>query len=153
MTKKYWLTACLVAASLSSQALGDENGDEDISPAKADISGQWAFEANTNDECSFTGLALLMPTENPNRFECELTALQVCNVETWQVRQSCTAVRLGDQLIIDSEIEEFIQGEDSGAYMPDDFTLKIKSGDHMRGVLRSWGQHIAEFRRAEGVIG
>ncbi|MAK60673.1 MAG: hypothetical protein CMK09_06815 [Ponticaulis sp.] len=152
MTARYWLSAILLTAATTGHAFADESS-EDVSPAQADISGEWAFEANTNDECSFTGLALLTRTDDPDRFECELTALQVCNVETWQVRQSCSAVRLGDQLIIDSTIEEFIQGRDIGAYMPDDFTLKIKSGDHMRGVLRSWGQHIAEFRRAEGVIG
>tara|TARA_B100001179_G_scaffold230792_1_gene219186 strand:+ start:1357 stop:1812 length:456 start_codon:yes stop_codon:yes gene_type:complete len=122
-------------------------------PEAADISGEWGFTANTNDDCSFTGTALLTRTSDPNRFGCELTALQMCTSETWQVRQSCSAVRLDDQLIINSEIEEFLQGEPNQGYLPDNFSLKIKSSDFMKGVLLSWGRHSAEFRRTEDVIG
>lgn len=146
--------ACLGLGLALTAGLPTLADDADASPGEtADISGEWSFVAKTEDDCSFTGVALLTKTDSPNRFGCELTALQVCTVETWQVRQSCSANRLGDQLIITSKIEEFLQGEETGAYMRDNFSLKIKSADLMRGVLLSWGSHVAEFRRSEGIIG
>lgn len=145
------LSGALLLCAVTLPAMGDEA--EPPVGTIADVSGEWSFVAQTDDDCSFTGVALLTRTENPNKFDCELTALQVCTVETWQVRQSCTANRLGDQLIITSQIEEFIQGAETGAYMRDNFSLKIKSADLMRGVLLSWGSHVAVFRRSEGVIG
>lgn len=151
MTFRNHLSALLISSAMVLPALADEA--EPPVGNVADIAGEWSFVAQTDDDCSFTGVALLTKTDNPNKFGCELTALQVCTVETWQVRQSCAANRLGDQLIITSQIEEFIQGEETGAYMRDNFSLKIKSADLMRGVLLSWGSHIAEFRRSEGVIG
>lgn len=117
-----------------------------------DISGDWTFVANVDPVCSFSGSALLTRTEGPTQFGCELTAIQVCPSGTWQVRQSCSANTVGDELVITSQIEEFIQGEQTGGYRPDNFKLKIKSADHMRGVLISWGAHIAEFRRSDGAM-
>ena len=117
-----------------------------------DISGDWTFVANVDPVCTFSGTALLTKTDDPTRYGCELTAIQVCDAETWQVRQSCQATTIGDELVISSQIEEFVQGEQTGAYRPDNFKLKIKSADHMRGVLISWGAHIAEFRRSDGAM-
>ncbi|MAP94997.1 MAG: hypothetical protein CMK07_08615 [Ponticaulis sp.] len=153
MTLKTVLFGAALACSLfAAPAVAKEKSSEAEDVTTADLSGEWSFIANTGDDCSFTGLALLLPTDSPDQFSCELTALQVCTTETWQVRQSCSARRLGDQLVINSEIEEFVQGEATGAYLPDNFSLKIKSADFMKGVLLSWGSHIAEFRRTEGTI-
>lgn len=140
------LLACAAMPAVHAQA------EEDAAVESSALLGEWSFIANTDEECSFTGTALLTRTEDENRFGCELTALQMCSVETWQVRQSCSAVRVGDQLVINSTIEEFLQGQPDGRYRPDNFSLMIKSADYMRGVLISWGSHIAEFRRADGTI-
>ena len=117
-----------------------------------DIAGDWSFVANTGSDCTFSGNALLIPTEDKSRFSCELTAVQVCTTETWQVRQTCTASRVNNQVVIISKIEEFIQGESEFGYRPDNFKLTIKSADFMYGVLASWGLHTAEFHRADGTI-
>lgn len=116
------------------------------------IAGEWGFEADTGEGCTFTGSALLLGTSDPTQYECELTALQICASESWQVRQSCTAVRDGNILEINSTIEEFIQGYDNGGYLPDNFRLAITNEDLMQGYLLSWGFHVAEFRRAIGAI-
>lgn len=143
------LTAIVLSQGISANA---EKASTAASEEIADITGEWSFVAKTPDECSFTGVALLLPGETEDRFSCELTATQQCFGETWQVRQTCAATKVGDQLVITSTIEEFLQGEPDMGYKPDNFSLKIKSSDYMRGVLLSWGTHIAEFRRADGTI-
>lgn len=142
----------LLLGLLPSQALAQspEAGAENISDVN--IAGEWTFVANTGPECTFSGSALLTPTDEPGRFDCELTAIQVCSVETWQVRQTCLAYRSGDEVVIASEIVEFVEGGPSQAYRPDNFKLTIKSADRMKGVLISWGYHTAEFLRTEGSI-
>lgn len=126
--------------------------DDKAGVSKPDIAGEWAFTARTGEDCSFSGTALLTPTENPSEYACELTARQACSFETWQVRQSCKAYRTDSQLVISSKIEEFLSGEPDGRYRPDNFNLQIKSADFMKGALVSWGVHIAEFRRPDGAI-
>ncbi len=137
----------LLAPMLSNAAVAEQVTDE-----APNISGEWSFEADTGEGCSFTGSALLLGTSEPNIYECELTALQICGTEQWQVRQSCTAFREDGILEITSEIEEYIQGYDNGGYLPDNFRLVITSSDLMQGYLMSWGFHIAEFRRSIGAI-
>ena len=141
------LSSLLLATLVQAQA--DEATPE--RPA-TEIAGNWSFVANTGPDCTFSGNALLIATEDPNRYGCELTALQVCSIETWQVRQSCTASRQGEQLVITSKIEEFVQGTPNQGYRADNFKLTIKSASLMTGVLVSWGFHLAEFRRSEGSI-
>jgi len=120
--------------------------------SEVNITGEWTFQANTGPECTFSGNALISATDKPTRYVCELTAVQVCPTSTWQVRQSCAATRLGDEVIIASKIEEYIQGKANNGYKPDNFKLTIKSPDLMKGVLVSWGFHNAEFRRLEGAV-
>ena len=140
------LSVCL-APMLSGAAFAEQASDD-----VPNISGEWSFEADTGAGCSFTGSALLLGTSEPGVYECELTALQICGSEQWQVRQSCTAIRDDNILEISSEIEEYIQGYDNGGYLPDNFRLAITSADLMQGYLMSWGFHVAEFRRSIGAI-
>lgn len=138
--------AAMGAAPANAQA------EEETRYVSANIAGEWSFIANTGPECEFTGNALLTATEDPREYACELTAYQVCPTETWQVRQSCTAFRDGDEVVINSRIEEFIQGEPGPSYRRDNFKLTIVSSDKMIGSLVSWGYHSAVFLRSEGTI-
>lgn len=139
-----------VSAAFSVPALSQ--AEDDSRYVAANIAGEWSFIANTGPECQFTGNALLTATEDPRQYACELTAYQVCSTETWQVRQSCTAFRDGDEVVINSRIEEFIQGEAGPSYRRDNFKLTIISSDKMIGSLVSWGYHSAVFMRSEGTI-
>lgn len=145
-----WMKALGLIGALSmmsTPALSDESSIADI-----DIAGQWNFVANTGTDCTFTGTAFLTPTDTATEFGCQLTAIQLCSTETWEVRQSCDVVQDGDSVVVISTIDEFVQGIDNGGYRPDNFKLTIKSADLMTGVLVSWGLHLAEFRRSEGSI-
>lgn len=150
MIRSIMLGACAMALSLGFTAATQAEQSTPDAIKSANIAGEWSFVANTGPECTFSGTALLLETDEPGRYGCELTAVQVCVVDTWQVRQSCAASRVGDEVVIVSRIEEYIQGTDSGSYRPDNFKLTIKSADLMKGVLISWGYHLAEFRRSEG---
>jgi len=62
------------------------------------------------------------------------------------------AERAGDQLTITSRIEEFLEGEPTPNYWPDNFELTIESGTRMTGDLISHGVYASEFARpAEGI--
>jgi len=136
----------LIASGLAAIALSG--------PALAsDITGSWTFTANVEEPCTFTGVAVLSASENDGRYGCELTAKQICG-ETirYTVRQSCTAVRTGEQLSIQSEIEEFIEGEPTPFYFPDNFALTIQSDSRMAGALVSSSTYRAIFTRSlEGI--
>ncbi len=140
----------LVVAGLATPifAAGDEGGQSE--PPGPSIAGQWMFTSWTDDACAFRGTAHLSATRTPQLYDCELTAHQVCPSVTWRVRQSCTARRVGDQLIINSRIEEFLEGEPTEAYWPDNFILSIHSDNRMTGSLLSHGSHASEFTRTEG---
>lgn len=118
------------------------------------IVGSWSFRSYTDDACDFGGVAHLRAPDESGAYPCELTARQVCpawNVE-WVVRQSCIANRTDDRLVIRSTIEEFIVGEPTPSYWPDNFILKIRPGDLMTGSLISHGTHASEFtRQVEGI--
>lgn len=142
------LTAILIASALAAPAAMADSAEG------ANISGNWTFQAHTYDGCDFGGVTRLTPADRPNFYDCELTARQVCpalEIE-WVVRQSCIAERNGDRLTIRSEIEEFLVGEPSQSYWPDNFILTVRSDSRMTGSLISHGAHPAEFiRQAEGI--
>lgn len=124
----------------------------DVEPDRPSILGSWSFKSWTYDDCDFGGVARFTPGEAPSRYRCELTARQACMEVTWVVRQSCVADRTGDRLTIRSSIEEFLQGEPTPLYWPDNFVLTIQSSDRMTGTLVSHGSHPSEFvRTAEGI--
>jgi hypothetical protein len=119
----------------------------------SDITGSWTFTANVGEACTFSGVAVLSPTEDKSRYGCELTAKQICGEAIrFTVRQSCRAVRTGDQLSIQSTIEEFIEGEPTPFYYPDNFALTIQSDNRMVGALVSASTYRAIFTRSlEGI--
>ncbi len=126
---------------------------QDNGAGRPDVTGSWTFIANVHPACTFTGTATLTATDNPNLYGCELTANQICEPDfDYSVRQTCTARRVGNQLSIRSEITEFLRGEPSDYYFPDNFSLSIKSGQRMFGALISSASFSAEFIRSEDGI-
>ena len=143
--------ACLLAclpAGLSVHA--QESGGNDLE--RTDLSGAWVFQSWTHDGCDFGGTAHLGRKSEDGSYPCELVANQVCAGMTWRVRQSCTARQSGGQLLINSQIVEFLEGEATDSYWPDNFILTIRSHNRMNGSLLSHGVHASEFRRDEGGI-
>ena len=116
------------------------------------VLGAWGFTARTPDACEFSGIAHLRAGKTPDLHACELTARHACSGQTYVVRQSCSARQSAGQLIIRSKIVEFLEGEPTASYWPDNFILTIESEDRMIGALLSHGSHAAEFKRtSEGV--
>ncbi|NQY39674.1 MAG: hypothetical protein HRT80_06205 [Henriciella sp.] len=122
-------------------------------PAAADtnIAGHWTFSANVADDCEFDGQAFLEKTGD-GQFSGEVTARQSCPIleEDYLVRQECAASKLGNQLSVRCRIVEFLSGEETAFYYPDNFTLTIESAVRMHGALVSSGMaKPAEWVRAE----
>ncbi|MEL7481090.1 MAG: hypothetical protein AAGJ29_05985 [Pseudomonadota bacterium] len=138
----------LIAASLLTAAPPPSMAEE------TNVTGNWTFTAWIDSTCEFTGVARLgPPADDGAPRSCELTARQVCNDDlSWTVRQTCTANRSGDRLIIRSEIAEFLEGGPSPSYLPDNFVLSIESSKRMFGALHSYGVHKAVWQREEGAI-
>jgi len=132
-------------------ALADDRVPPDVDEPTT-IHGHWSFQSETYEGCAFGGTAYFGPPNGTSVIRCELTARQSCVEVEWVVRQSCTATRTGDRLIVESQIEEFLVGEPSTLYWPDNFVLKIRSEDQMTGRLISHGSHPTVFvRRDAGV--
>ncbi|NBC20368.1 MAG: hypothetical protein GVY06_04880 [Alphaproteobacteria bacterium] len=143
--------ACALAALMAGQVPGAAQ-TPDTRAKQPDLSGSWVFKSWTHDGCDFGGNLHLGPTSEEGSYACELVANQVCPSVTWRVRQSCTARQSNGQLVINSQIEEFLEGEPSPNYWPDNFILTIRSREHMKGSLISHGVHASEFRRDAGGI-
>ena len=119
--------------------------------ADANIAGHWTFSANLEADCEFGGQAFLERT-GENTFEGEVTARQSCAMleEDYLVRQACDASQLGNQLSVRCRIVEFLSGDETAFYYPDNFTLTIESAIRMHGALVSSGMaKPAEWVRAE----
>ena len=142
-----FMSLVLVALCMAGMAQADDAQTGAENAPRYAVTGLWAFESLTHDQCNFTGTAQIYATQTPDLYGCELTARQDCPMGLWVVRQSCMAERIGDQLTIQSEIEEFLEGEPTPAYWPDNFVLKIRSNDRMSGTLVSHGRHATEFTR------
>lgn len=141
-------TALLACSLAASSALA-----EDDVPA-ANIAGQWQFTANVGSDCTFNGQATLTPEADGRNFACELTARETCPAFDihYLVRQSCTATRLGQQISVRSTIEEFLEGEPTPTYFPDNFSLFIQDSTRMNGALISHGAHQAVWTRPDDGI-
>lgn len=138
-----WLAALLACSLISGPAFADAN-----------LAGQWTFNANIPEDCTFGGSAFLEKT-GETTYRGELTARQSCTLlpEDYLVRQDCDASVLGNQLSVRCRIVEFINGFESDFYYPDNFTLTIESDARMYGALVSAGRaNPAEWKRAEGGI-
>lgn len=119
--------------------------------ADANIAGHWSFSANVDNDCEFDGQAFLEKTGD-GQFSGEVTARQSCPIleVDYLVRQQCNASKLGNQLSVRCNIVEFLSGEETPFYYPDNFTLTIESAVRMHGALVSSGMaKPAEWVRAE----
>ncbi|RIJ13933.1 hypothetical protein D1227_11075 [Henriciella mobilis] len=123
-------------------------------PLPPNLAGLWSFEADLEAICKFNGHARLMPTSDPARFDCELTAEQDCPAADvhYIVQQSCSVDIVDGVATVRSTIETFLVGEPTTGYLPDNFQLVIHDESHLEGVLLGSGAYPAEWRRAEGAI-
>ncbi|WP_300376507.1 hypothetical protein [Henriciella sp.] len=146
MVRLYAL-ALLVAAGGPPAALAQE-------AAPPNLAGLWTFEANLDPVCRFNGQARLIPTGNPDSYDCELTAEQDCpSIEVrYVVEQSCQANVENDIVTVESTIATFLEGAPTKSYLPDDFALVIRNASHLEGILVGSSSYPAEWRRAEGAI-
>lgn len=141
------VAACLIAAP--AQATGED-------PDKADVLGNWSFQTSPyrSGQCVMTGTMNLSPHPEEGRYNCEITAVEMCAM--WGrsvVRQSCDVRRFGDQVSVRSTIEEMLETKfDDLVYVPDNFTLTVQSADRMFGALISAVTAPVEFRRANDGI-
>lgn len=134
------LAAALLASFCTLPAIAEHN-----------IAGHWTFTANIAEDCEFGGQAFLEKT-GEDQFAGEVTARQSCTMleEDYLVRQECAASQLGNQLSVRCRIVEFVNGNESSFYYPDNFTLTIESAARMHGALVSSGlAKPAEWVRAE----
>ncbi len=144
--------ASLMTGVLAGPALANTGKDKDPS----DVLGNWSFQTSPyrSGQCVMTGTMRLSPHPDEGKYECELTAVEMCSM--WGrsvVRQSCEARRFGDQVSIRSTIEEMLESKfESLMYVPDNFTLTIQSHERMFGALVSAVTAPVEFRRANDGI-
>lgn len=142
-TVAIFFTTCLFALSASSQ--------------ESDLTGTWNFTANLRIPCEFSGQATLSPNQDRTEsdYSCEMTARQYCpsfDID-YTVHQTCKVRNTRGQVWVQATIKEFLKGEDSGSYYPDNFNLSIQSDSEMTGALISAGNaRPAVWRRTEGSI-
>lgn len=123
----------------------------------ADITGNWTFKSELDINCTFDGTAFIGEDIDGGLY-CELTAHQSCPVpgsdetDSWTVRQTCQVKRDGNMLEVRATIEEFLDGNYSETYRPDDFYLWIRNKDLMEGYLYSWTATPAKWTREKGPI-
>lgn len=146
------LAVLAMACLMASPSFAKSGKDQDPS----DVLGSWSFQTSPyrSGQCVMSGTMRLTPHPDEGRYECELTAVEMCSM--WGrsvVRQSCEARRFGDQVSIRSTIEEMLESKHEGLlYVPDNFTLTIQSQERMFGALVSAVTAPVEFRRANDGI-
>ena len=122
-----------------------------------DITGTWNFSANLRIPCEFSGQATLKPADDKtvSDYSCEMTARQYCpslGID-YAVRQSCKVRNTRGQVWVQATIKEFLKGEDTGNYYPDNFNLSVQSNSEMTGALISSGNaRPAVWIRTDGTI-
>ncbi len=123
--------------SLSAQASAQDIGHS--------IAGDWNLETGEFEEgCHIEGVINLEKTPIPGAYSCRFVSEQICK---WpgvdephryiKVQQTCSAQRVGDGVVIKSEVEEILEVRattPSGGYYPDNFVLRLtKQGTVMLG--------------------
>lgn len=110
------------------------------------LAGVWGFETapESSENCVISGRAQVTPTSNANRFNVRMRVLQHCDVsEDVHTERECTATRTGQDVTIDCRL----LAEPSTPYLPDNFTLEIRSPALMEGHLVSGWIAPAAWRR------
>ena len=143
------LAACLLATAL----LGTMSADAE----EIDLSGTWNFTAKLRIACEFTGQATLAPADDTSEtdYACEMTARQYCPTLgiDYTVNQTCKVRNTRGQVWVQATIKEFLKGEDTGSYYPDNFNLSVQSSSEMTGALVSAGNvRSAIWIRRDGSI-
>lgn len=121
------------------------------------VKGNWSFETTLyrNDACQMWGTLTVFPSsdQGSQSMDCALKAIEVCEGEKSIVEQSCQISLNGDVVVIDSEIENFLEWKAwSAGYAPDNFELTEVSATKMSGFLVSAVTAPAVFYRSEGGI-
>jgi hypothetical protein len=120
-----------------------------VSAPKDAAAGAWVFETQTYaDGCKLAGEVVLVPSRTERgRYSCTVKARETCDGRGLiaQAEQTCTAVRTGDALRIESKV---VSVKPPGiSYAPDDFTLTIRSTSRMDGMMESFNSAPATFLR------
>lgn len=126
----------LFALAVSAAALlASAAGPTLASAGDADIVGLWKVRVpNVSGACRIDG-EMTVTRVAANRYACALDTQEKCPGFEGGAKQSCTAERKGDTLVITSKVLSFTW--DKGAYAPDDFNMTIVSSDYMRGKFSS----------------
>ena len=147
------------AAAPSSQAQKSFRDDAIQVSETIDISslgGGWNFSTDVyrSGFCKMTGNLVVFPEEQPSETaSCQLTAVEECGDERSVVQQSCSLTLTSGTVVIESEIEQFIERKPSSmGYLPDNFILTEVSAVEMTGALDSAVSSFVVFRRQYGGI-
>jgi hypothetical protein len=112
----------------------------------ANIAGNWAFETEVYaGGCRMTGLMTISPNAR-GKHVCTFETRESCPDIVASAKQSCTATRTGNQLVVKSTVLSVIP---KVGYDPDNFELTIKSGARMTGMMRSNYSAPVEFFRGD----
>ena len=123
------LAALVLGASLSAPAFADTKDP-------TDVLGSWSFQTKPyrSGQCLMTGTMRLTSHPAEGKYNCELTAVEVCSM--W-----------GRSVVL--QLEQKTEGL---IYVPDNFTLTIQDASRMWGALVSAATAPVEFRRSEDGI-
>lgn len=114
--------------------------------ARIDLAGAWAFETapETSDNCVISGRAQLAPTRRADRFNVRMQVMQRCDIGAdIHTEQDCVATRTEQDVLIDCRL---ITAPET-PYLPDNFTLRLRSPSLMEGNLVSGWIAPAVWRR------
>lgn len=117
-----------------------------------DIAGTWRFETAPYDGgvCRMTGTMTIARGAGANGYTCTFIATETCSGRSWSAEQRCTAQRNGAGLEIASTIVRVTPPNTS--YVPDNWSLTIRSADLMVGELRSADIADVQFRRGPALV-
>jgi hypothetical protein len=141
-----WASALLGLATMSGVAVAQPKG------APVDIAGAWRFETAPYDggACRMTGTMTIVRGRGANAYTCTFIATESCRWGQWSAEQRCTAQRDGARVDIASTIVRLTPPGTS--YVPDNWSLTIRSSDLMVGELRSADIAGVEFRRGPALV-
>jgi hypothetical protein len=119
---------------------------------EASIAGAWRFETSRyqSGACQMTGSMTIARARGANAYTCAFIATERCRWGEWSAEQRCTAQRTGDRLEIASTIVRLTPPGTS--YLPDNWSLTIRSSDLMVGELRSADIAGVQFRRGPALV-
>lgn len=114
----------------------------------ADITGAWGFATQTYGEgCKLSGTVVIKPVGKS--FLCTMAAQEICRDIKVRAKETCTATRNGDSLVIKATV---VSVDPDVGYVPDDFELKIHSAAYMKGMLRSFHSAPVDFFRGDAPV-